>query len=279
MGAQYADTAAIADSTVTLAQNWDRLTPQQQLASIGQLGFWGMSTAVSARQAGGFENLYGAKSIRETFGRRTEGQKAQGQEIPDDFLLGDRETLNPKYDSRVRETIPSLENLRYKSIDENPQQMADYERYFENRREVLGRGVTDGQINARQRKDIREGKKALSFAEVDIPGLPKKLDGISFAKTLETRDGQPSFDSYPPYVDQNDRQLKALKFNDSKLMPAADGEAKMAEYIFRNTSPDTKGNIHIVTDRPACSSCYHSLYNLAKQRPGLKIEVIETPRK
>jgi hypothetical protein len=29
-----------------------------------------MSTAVSARQAGGFENLYGAKSIRETFGGR-----------------------------------------------------------------------------------------------------------------------------------------------------------------------------------------------------------------
>jgi hypothetical protein len=68
IGAQYADTAAIADTTVTLAQNWDRLTPQQQLASIGQLGFWGVSTAVSARQAGGIENLYGAKSIRETFG-------------------------------------------------------------------------------------------------------------------------------------------------------------------------------------------------------------------
>jgi hypothetical protein len=82
IGAQYADTAAIGNSTVSLAQNWDRLTPQQQLASIGQLGFWGMSTAVSARQAGGFENLYGAKSIRDTFG---------GKEIP----IAQSSTLNP----------------------------------------------------------------------------------------------------------------------------------------------------------------------------------------
>jgi Domain of unknown function (DUF4781)/YwqJ-like deaminase len=81
IGAQYADTAAIGNSTVSLAQNWDRLTPQQQLASIGQLGFWGMSTAVSARQAGGFENLYGAKSIRETFGggRESKANSRDGQ--------------------------------------------------------------------------------------------------------------------------------------------------------------------------------------------------------
>ncbi len=73
VGAQYADTAAIGNSTVDLAKNWDRLTPQQQLASIGQLGFWGMSTGVSAKQAGGIKNLYGAQSIRESFG---------GKEIP-----------------------------------------------------------------------------------------------------------------------------------------------------------------------------------------------------
>jgi hypothetical protein len=73
IGAQYADTAAIGNSTVSLAQNWDRLTPQQQLASIGQLGFWATMTGVSAKQAGGIENLYGAKSIRETFGGKTEG--------------------------------------------------------------------------------------------------------------------------------------------------------------------------------------------------------------
>ncbi len=75
IGAQYADTAAIADSTVSLAQNWDRLTPEQQLASIGQLGFWGVSTGVSAKQAGGIKNLYGAQSIRETFGGKSGGQK------------------------------------------------------------------------------------------------------------------------------------------------------------------------------------------------------------
>jgi A nuclease family of the HNH/ENDO VII superfamily with conserved AHH len=82
IGAQYADTAAIGNSTVSLAQNWDRLTPQQQLASIGQLGFWATMTGVSAKQAGGFENLYGAKSIRETFG---------GKEIP----IAQSSTLNP----------------------------------------------------------------------------------------------------------------------------------------------------------------------------------------
>ena len=81
VGAQYADTAAIGNSTVSLAQNWDRLTPEQQLASIGQLGFWATMTGVSAKQAGGLENLYGAKSIRDTFGGR--GQTPREGVIPE----------------------------------------------------------------------------------------------------------------------------------------------------------------------------------------------------
>lgn len=60
---QYADTAATVDQTLSLANNWDRLTTQQRLQGVGQIAFWGTMTGVQAKQAGGVRNLYGAQDI------------------------------------------------------------------------------------------------------------------------------------------------------------------------------------------------------------------------
>jgi hypothetical protein len=107
IGAQYADTAAIGNSTVSLAQNWDRLTPQQQLASIGQLGFWATMTGVSAKQAGGFENLYGAKSIRESFGGKTEGLNLEPRQTGTGFFS---QSSDRAYE-RIRESTTDVHSI------------------------------------------------------------------------------------------------------------------------------------------------------------------------
>jgi The BURPS668_1122 family of deaminases len=141
-------------------------------------------------------------------------------------------------------------------------------------KDFFGSEATVGQLKTKDRKLIKDGQKSVTFAEIDIEGLPKTLRGLSSQKKLEGE----LFDNVPSYVNPENRELKSLKFKDSKLNPAADGEAKIAEYIYRNTNKDTRGTIRIVTDRPACDSCSRILTNLARERPNLNIEIVETPR-
>lgn len=60
IAAQYTDTAAIADLGYNLANNWERMTPQQRMMAVGQMAFWGGMMGHNVRQAGGVRNLYGA---------------------------------------------------------------------------------------------------------------------------------------------------------------------------------------------------------------------------
>jgi hypothetical protein len=69
IASQYADTLAVLNSGVTLQQNWGNMDDAQKLASIGQIGFWGLSTGVSAKQAGGLKNLYGVQDIKNSLGK------------------------------------------------------------------------------------------------------------------------------------------------------------------------------------------------------------------
>ena len=66
-----------------------------------------------------------------------------------------------------------------------------------------------------------------------------------------------------------------MKFQGSKLVPAADGEAKISEFIYRNTTTASTGRIQFVTDRAACDSCSYILARLAQERPGITIVVIQ----
>jgi The BURPS668_1122 family of deaminases len=188
---------------------------------------------------------------------------------PNDFLLEDGVTLNNKYRHRVRELF-TAENLQFSSslpTSKDTKSLQDVRDSFS------GEG-THGQFSGKDRRKIKDGQKSVSFAELSIEGLPEKLRGVSTEKPLV---GQ-SFSDVPAFVPPGQRQLKSLEFEGSALQPAADGEAKMAEYIYRGTNASSTGTIRLVTDRPACDSCAYVLANLAKQRPGLKIEVVETPR-
>jgi hypothetical protein len=256
-----ADGAAMTDSTVTLARNWDKLSPEQRLMTIGQLGFWGTMGGLGARYAGkGLKNFLGG----------VRGQKSGNKELPEDFLLGDGKTLNPNYEGKVKEVF-TTENLKYSSS--RPTEMDV--RKLQQLRDRFSSQEVSQQIDQRgYAQKVKSGKKSVTFAEVDIQGLPKELSGVSTEKSL----GGENFQDVPPYISPQDRQLKSLEFEGSPLQPAADGEAKIAEYIFRNTDKSTKGTIRIVTDRPACDSCAYVLSNLARERPGLNIEVIETQR-
>ncbi|MBC7798591.1 MAG: DUF4781 domain-containing protein [Pyrinomonadaceae bacterium] len=64
--AQYLATTGIANSTVDLVENWDKLSGTDKIRAVGQIGFWGGLTAVGARQAGGLRNLYGLNDIRQS---------------------------------------------------------------------------------------------------------------------------------------------------------------------------------------------------------------------
>lgn len=63
VASQYADTFAMADTGLTLAANWDRMTPQERMMAMGQIAFWGGMQAHSIRQAGGVSNLYGLQNL------------------------------------------------------------------------------------------------------------------------------------------------------------------------------------------------------------------------
>ncbi|MDO5626168.1 MAG: DUF4781 domain-containing protein, partial [Pseudomonadota bacterium] len=70
IAAQYADTAAMADTGLTLAANWDQLTPTERTQALAMMAFWSAGAGISARQAGGIHNLYGtadfSSAIRKT---------------------------------------------------------------------------------------------------------------------------------------------------------------------------------------------------------------------
>jgi hypothetical protein len=56
------DGAALADSTYGLAKGWDKLSPEQRLMAIGQIGFWGGMMAHSSHEAMG-NNFYASKDV------------------------------------------------------------------------------------------------------------------------------------------------------------------------------------------------------------------------
>jgi Domain of unknown function (DUF4781) len=56
------DGVALTDSSYGLAKNWDKLSPEQRLFAIGQIGFWSGMTAHSAHQAMG-NNFYASKDV------------------------------------------------------------------------------------------------------------------------------------------------------------------------------------------------------------------------
>jgi hypothetical protein len=60
------DGMALTDSTYGLAKNWDKLSPEQRLFAIGQIGFWSGMTAHSAHQAmGGSKSPYGSGDVEQ----------------------------------------------------------------------------------------------------------------------------------------------------------------------------------------------------------------------
>jgi hypothetical protein len=202
IGAQYADTAAIADTTVTLAQNWDRLTPQQQLASIGQLGFWGVSTGVSAKQAGGFENLYGAKSIREMFGGRGQGPDAPTT-APEN-----RVPSKPLTPEEIQHSLQQYtpEQLQQRSQQLVAQVSAPGRPVNANLNPDLGNGISIKtlknklggikDINVEYGPNVREGDLAEHFARVNAYQQYRGIPGTVLAvrehlQSWVSRNGQP----------------------------------------------------------------------------------------
>jgi RHS repeat-associated protein len=185
---------------------------------------------------------------------------------PQDLLLADGETLNPIYRGRVQ-TLVTAENLTYRSGNLSQTKINTLDKISQ----FLGGTATVGQIPGNKRAEYRSGKKSVCYANIDIENLPTRLNSFSGQYSLEGS----SFKSYPSYVDPSNRQLKSLKFQGSKLNPASDGEAKIAEFIYRNTTTDSIGSVQVVTDRASCDSCSYILARLAQERPGITIVVIQ----
>ena len=57
------DGVALTDSSYGLAKNWDKLSPEQRLFAIGQIGFWSGMTVHSAHQAMGSKSPYASGDI------------------------------------------------------------------------------------------------------------------------------------------------------------------------------------------------------------------------
>lgn len=109
VGAQYADTAATIDGGVNLALNWDRMSPQDRMLAIGQIGFWGVSTGVQARQAGSLRNLYAGREVgdfmRQT-GEEVRNAPPDGQSV-ETITLSDGTTMETL--RQVRATSDGVE--------------------------------------------------------------------------------------------------------------------------------------------------------------------------
>lgn len=84
VAAQYADTAAFVDTGYSLAANWDKLTPQQQLGALAQMAFWGGGTAVAARQSGGLSNLYGVGDMSAAMSQANQWIRSQ---VPEGYSV------------------------------------------------------------------------------------------------------------------------------------------------------------------------------------------------
>jgi LAS superfamily LD-carboxypeptidase LdcB len=64
VAAQWADTAAMANTGVDLVNNWSGLSTGEKVLAAAQFGFWGAGTAATVRQAGGLRNLYGLHDVQ-----------------------------------------------------------------------------------------------------------------------------------------------------------------------------------------------------------------------
>ena len=77
VAAQYADTAAVADTGLTLAANWDRLTPTERTQALAMMAFWSAGMGISARQAGGVGNLYGVADMSNAISQTSQWLRRQ----------------------------------------------------------------------------------------------------------------------------------------------------------------------------------------------------------
>jgi hypothetical protein len=126
-----ADGVAMTDSTVTLARNWDKLSPEQRLMTIGQLGFWGTMAGAGAMRSGGAQNLYGGKDLKNFFG----SVKGEGKGQGGSQKIGNRTSevdTNKTESPRLLEARVSESNGEYRSTPEIRQEFREFfgeERY------------------------------------------------------------------------------------------------------------------------------------------------------
>jgi hypothetical protein len=141
---QYMDTLAVLNSGVTLQQNWGNMDNAQKLASIGQIGFWGLSTAVSARQAGGLKNLYDVQDIKNSLGKGKSQKQSQGKNDSSSELSHSEtgyDRVYPHAGKKPRGMSENLEQIREKYGDRGVMTVTETQKKQD---EIFKSGAGDG---------------------------------------------------------------------------------------------------------------------------------------
>jgi hypothetical protein len=66
VGANVTNLAALGNEGATLARHWDEMTDDEKLVAALQMGFWGLTTAVGARNSGGAGEMFSPAKARES---------------------------------------------------------------------------------------------------------------------------------------------------------------------------------------------------------------------
>lgn len=102
----------------------------------------------------------------------------------------------------------------------------------------------------------------IAFARVNIDGKQSNLEAFS---------GMDNIEGFVPPINLHNELFSTIKTkqNDRK----ADTEIKILDKIFRETTPDSKGTIQLVSQRPICPSCEHVIQQFCANRPNINIEI------
>ena len=133
------------------------------------------------------------------------------------------------------------------------------------RGEVVGSVDTQpGVLNNKTRKKFEQGRGNIAYANYDIDGETGEIKSFSGAQNLE---------GFAEYIPNPERDLKATEVNGR--LADVDTEAKILEQIFDDTTAESQGEIRLFTKLNVCNSCGKVIEDFVKQRPGIKVEVIE----
>ena len=160
------------------------------------------------------------------------------------YLTGDKSNPNINFGTRTIEDVITEQEIRNEvinSVKTNP-----------------------GVLNNKVRNRYKQGGGNIAIADYNIDGETDRIESYS---------GKGNLPGFAEYVPNEQRKLKAYEVKGR--IGDVDSEAKILEQIYNDTTAESEGEIRIFTKNPVCKSCGQVIEDFVKDRPKIKIEVIE----